>query len=427
MKLQAKFLILSAISILCGCILLYTAFYTVNQTSSLPHDLALIQNSLHNQSYRASTSYAVQADVWRGVFAYSKGDKEITKEAINSIQDHVRDYRDNIVPEESLNLSAEVDRNIKVANELFENAVDKAQMIMDNLDSPDLNYKIKDLNDIFIKVDQINDSVYYQIIDLSTKIKTETRDVIRNSIKTCILVSGFSISLILLVSIFSYYAIFTPLAKIINIMHFVEQNGWKEEIPFTYRTDEIGAIANAIEVFRFHNEEKLILEESAKQQEIKSQKERHDHLLHFASNFENTVKEIADTVALAATRMDKTAKDLAQQASSIQEETTQLASASVKTNSNIQGVSEASNGFSMAATKITTQVTRALEYTDKTSKQTDSINEVVLDLESKAKAISSILDLINHITSQIELLALNATIEAARAGELGKGFAVVAN
>ena len=36
-------------------------------------------------------------------------------------------------------------------------------------------------------------------------------------------------------------------------------------------------------------------------------------------------------------------------------------------------------------------------------------------------------DLINNITSQINLLALNATIESARAGEAGRGFAVVAN
>jgi len=52
---------------------------------------------------------------------------------------------------------------------------------------------------------------------------------------------------------------------------------------------------------------------------------------------------------------------------------------------------------------------------------------MVIDLESKTNAINSIIDIINGITSQIDLLALNATIEAARAGDMGKGFAVVAN
>jgi methyl-accepting chemotaxis protein len=52
---------------------------------------------------------------------------------------------------------------------------------------------------------------------------------------------------------------------------------------------------------------------------------------------------------------------------------------------------------------------------------------VMVDLQSQAEQIQSIVAMIKRIASQTNLLALNAAIEAARAGDAGRGFAVVAN
>ncbi|MBY0408414.1 MAG: outer membrane beta-barrel protein, partial [Rickettsiales bacterium] len=57
----------------------------------------------------------------------------------------------------------------------------------------------------------------------------------------------------------------------------------------------------------------------------------------------------------------------------------------------------------------------------------EAANQSAQALDTAARSMGNIVELIQSIAGQINLLALNATIESARAGDAGKGFAVVAS
>ncbi|MBV9272191.1 MAG: CHASE3 domain-containing protein [Candidatus Eremiobacteraeota bacterium] len=60
-------------------------------------------------------------------------------------------------------------------------------------------------------------------------------------------------------------------------------------------------------------------------------------------------------------------------------------------------------------------------------RESTSVEEAVLALETRSAAVREIVSTIDEIADQTNLLALNAAIEAARAGDQGRGFAVVAD
>ncbi|MED0666011.1 methyl-accepting chemotaxis protein [Bacillus badius] len=63
---------------------------------------------------------------------------------------------------------------------------------------------------------------------------------------------------------------------------------------------------------------------------------------------------------------------------------------------------------------------------EKLSAENEESLEAVKRLETNARKVEQIIQLVGDMAAQTNLLALNASIEAARAGEHGKGFAVVA-
>jgi methyl-accepting chemotaxis protein len=139
------------------------------------------------------------------------------------------------------------------------------------------------------------------------------------------------------------------------------------------------------------------------------------------------VKEIAGSVAAASTELHHNSDQIGALVRKTSDQSTSASSAAVETSANVQSVASAAEEMNASVQEIATNMTKSKSAVENAVSQAATADQSARNLESAAKAMSNIVDLIQAIASQINLLALNATIESARAGEAGKGFAVVAN
>ena len=216
-----------------------------------------------------------------------------------------------------------------------------------------------------------------------------------------------------------------PLASITGAMSGIAEGDLETEVPGLGRSDEIGAIAAAVEVFKANSIERQRLErEQAAEQMAKQRRvEAVDRLI---DTFGADVGAALETVTSASVEVERTAQQLSQTSRAGAEGVTAAAAASEEAAVNVRSVAAASEELNSSIAEIAGRVDASNHVAGKASEVAEETNETVQSLVATTDRISRIVSLINDIAAQTNLLALNATIEAARAGEAGRGFAVVA-
>jgi methyl-accepting chemotaxis protein len=198
-------------------------------------------------------------------------------------------------------------------------------------------------------------------------------------------------------------------------------------VPALGRRDEIGQMADAVEVFKQNALEMDRMQAEQKLQEQRAAEEKTRMMNELAGQFESSVGGIVKTVATAASEMQSTAQSLSSTAEETSRQATAVAASSEEASSNVQTVAAAAEELSGSIKEISRQVAQSSDIASKAVVEAERTNDTVNSLAEAAHKIGAVVSLINEIASQTNLLALNATIEAARAGEAGKGFAVVAS
>lgn len=216
-----------------------------------------------------------------------------------------------------------------------------------------------------------------------------------------------------------------PISEITKAMRALAAGDLSTEVPAKGRRDEIGAIAEALQVFKDAMIAKRDLDEAAAR-DADEKVRRAQRLDEITSRFEGNVASLTQGVSAAAAEMEATAQSLLSTADRANEQASSVAAAAGQTSVNVETVAAATEEMSASVQEISGQVATSSKMADKAADEARRTGEIVRALSEGADKIGAVAGMIATIANQTNLLALNATIEAARAGEAGRGFAVVA-
>ena len=198
------------------------------------------------------------------------------------------------------------------------------------------------------------------------------------------------------------------------------------EIPGAERSDEIGAMAAAVGVFK---DNKIAADRLAAEKEAENDvKMRRARVLDDLTRaFEAKVSELVGGLSSASAKMEDTAQSMSSTAADTNRQAAIVATASEQTSTNVQTVASATEELTSSITEIGRQVAQSAEIAARAVENARRTGDTARSLADGAQKIGDVVTLIQSIAAQTNLLALNATIEAARAGDAGRGFAVVAS
>jgi methyl-accepting chemotaxis protein len=268
---------------------------------------------------------------------------------------------------------------------------------------------------------QVEDSL---ASDLGALVKVKADDARRSLIIAAIsvlLALALSIVLVIILS----NSIVRPVTAISKAMKLLAAGDMAIEIPARDNKNEIGVMANSLQVFKdtMLEAERIRSEQLAEQ---KLQIERAERLSSSVASFEKVVSDVVSAVSSASTELKASAESMAVTAEETTRQSTAVAAATEEASVNVQTVASATEEMAASIGEIGRQVAQSTQIANKASADANATNGKVQALAEAARRIGDVVKLINDIAGQTNLLALNATIEAARAGDAGKGFAVVA-
>jgi methyl-accepting chemotaxis protein len=234
--------------------------------------------------------------------------------------------------------------------------------------------------------------------------------------------------LLLGMTLFVARGVTKPLSGMVSDMDKLAAGDFNVVLPGLGRKDEVGAMAEAVELFKTKAVERARheaeQEESAKRTAASARKAE---LQKLADGLEAAVGTIVTAVSSLSGELEGAADTLTNNADTTRKLSDAVAGASDEASINVQSVAMATQQLTASVSEISSRAHDSSRIANEAVRQAEQTDSRIAELSKAATRIGNVVKLITDIAEQTNLLALNATIEAARAGEAGKGFAVVAS
>ena len=299
--------------------------------------------------------------------------------------------------------------------------------------------------------------------DMSVETYHFTMTLALSLIGICLLVVAGSIY-------FAIAGVAMPIGAITAAMKRLSDGDTQSTVPFGGRSDELGAMAAAVEIFRANAVANQTLERDAttlrnlsdveRQRVAAAERLKADAMLDataslgeglknlakgnlafqldqpFAADFEGlrvdfnaSVLQLATTlraVSASTNTIDNGSREISHSADDLARRTEQQAASLEETAAALDQITTNVANSSQRADEARSVAVKANESAVVSSKVVGDAIAAMSRIEDSSSQIASIIGVIDEIAFQTNLLALNAGVEAARAGDAGKGFAVVA-